>query len=308
MILKIFTIAALVALAFADLPPNYQNLTAGQKQDILWSKILENPYPDDKLPNGNLSPVQLLMPSYDEKSFTHDGDEMIPGRTKLIHTYGSAGKVELQIFPNSSYTGLFKAGSTNIGIARLSLALQDDNNFTPGMAVKILINGKPSINLIAMFSVNGQGKNKNFFEKVFTNYIPPAQGIVLKALAIAFREAIRMLPGDQCDKPLDEGKLPLYTPASVDSNGTVNANPKAPSVINFHPNPAIAWDPNTKNDVRINLANVPVGSVLYTVAVKLQENSPEEVIGQLVLRSKFVASEYEDKNLYFQHSSKSSKC
>lgn len=118
---QLLVLSIIVVATLADLPPNYETLTAQQKQDLLWSKVSANPYPDDKLPSDNPSPIELLVPSYDQKAFSWDGDEMIAGRQKLIHTYGSVAKIEMDIFPNSSYTGVFTAGSKNIGIARLSL-------------------------------------------------------------------------------------------------------------------------------------------------------------------------------------------
>ncbi|XP_055327354.1 uncharacterized protein LOC129580719 [Paramacrobiotus metropolitanus] len=306
---KMFSVFVSLAIAFAvvnaALPSGYESKTAAEKQGILWSKISATPYAAGSLPKDNYGPItslQLLMSDFDRKAFTWDGDEIESGRPKLIHTFGSAAKVTLKIFPNSTYSGLFKANSSNLGIARLSLAQQDDSNYIPGMALKFLVSGKPSHNLQVMNSVDGQGANKNFFAKTFTNFIPEAESLKLKFLATRFHAAIESLSDKECERPLDEGKLPLLTPASLEHSGSAVGLPKAPTVLNFVPNPAVGWKESSTDDLRVNLAKIPVGSVLYTVKAKAtQTSTKEDPIGQLVLDSSFVASEYEDKTLFFKH-------
>lgn len=229
---------------------------------------------------------------------------MIKDRPKVIHTYGSAAKTELQINANSKYTGVFAPGN-KASIARLSLAAIQKDNFTPGMALKVLVNGKPSINMFAMFSLDGQGPDYNFFKNTFTNFVPDAKSIALKVGSRAFHEAIEDLPGGDCDRPLSETKLPLFIPGSQHVNGSFNVKPKPPMVYFFQPNTALGWDGADKSDLRTKLAKIPVGSVLYTFAVSATDGGPKEVIGKLVLKSPFVASEYQDKTLFFKHHAKS---
>jgi hypothetical protein len=146
----ILSAACLIFLASsssASLPPGYQDESAEEKLNLLWDKVSASPYAWTNLPTkdpGFFELASLLRPRYDSVSFTQVSDEMPEGRKKLIHTYGSAAKIQLKIFPNSSYTGLFKTGG--MGIARLSLAKQDYTNFIPGMAIKILIDGQRSQN------------------------------------------------------------------------------------------------------------------------------------------------------------------
>lgn len=298
--------AVAVAVTFAELPPNYEALEAAQKQDILWQQIAANPYPTDDLPikpYDAITSLQLLQASFDKKAFTWEGDEMIADRPKLIHTYGSAAKVELLISKDSEYTGVFAPGK-KIGIARFSVAAIDPDNFVPGTVTKILVDGKPSINLFAMNSVDGQGKDFNFFKLPFTNFIPNPVSPVKKFLAAVFREAIDELPGGKCDRPLGEGKLPLFTAALQYVNGSVEPQPKAPLVYFFQPNSALGWNGDDTTDLRLQLAKIPVQSVLYTISVAISQTGPQEVIGKLVLKSQFVASEYEDQILFFNHASK----
>jgi hypothetical protein len=140
-------LSCLASLSLADLPPGYQQLTAAEKLNILWSKVTVKPYAMTSLPTKDPSAfdmAKLFGGKYDSVSFTQASDEMPKNREKLIHTYGSAAKVELKIFPNSTYTGIFKTGG--VGIARLSVAKQDKTNFIPGMALKVLIDGQRSQN------------------------------------------------------------------------------------------------------------------------------------------------------------------
>ncbi|OWA54101.1 hypothetical protein BV898_18518 [Hypsibius exemplaris] len=173
------------------------------------------------------------------------------------------------------------------------------------MGLKILIDGQQSQNLQVMWSVDGQGTNKNFFHHTFSNVIPPAQSFALKILSKAFDGAIWLLPGNTQDRPESNHNLPLYEQASVTSDGQRVQNVRAPYQVNFIPNPAAGWDPANSRDLRVNLNAIPQGTVLYTVTAKrMSTTSEEQVIGQLVTTSPFVASEYEDGKLFFQHAAK----
>ena len=116
------------------LPSNYQDLSADDKQRLLWKNVISNPYSLSNLPTDQPSVLtlsKLFNPIYDRPSFVTESDEIpYPGREKFIHTYGSVAEVELRITQNSSFTGIFRSGG--IGLARLSLARQNDANFIPG--------------------------------------------------------------------------------------------------------------------------------------------------------------------------------
>lgn len=299
----VIALAAGLAVTYAALPANYESLSAVKKQDILWGKISANPYPDDQLPtqgHGALESLNLFRSAFDQQAFLWNGDEMIKGRPKLVHTYGTAAKVELQVYSSSKYTGVFSPGN-KAGISRISRAILDDKMFVPGMATKILIDGKPSVNLFSMNGIDGQGKDKNIFKLPFTNFIPDPAGVAQKLLASKFREASDDLPGGVCDRPLTESKMPLLGAASQNVSGTVIAKPNAPLVWHLTPNTALGWDGSDPTDYRLQLAKIAVDSVLYTVAVSTTEGGPKETIGKLVLKSNFVASDYEDSTLFFKH-------
>lgn len=57
------------------------------------------------------------------------------------------------------------------------------------MGLKFLRDGIDSANLVAMYSVNGQPNDWNFFSNDFTNHIGSAKTVALKALAKKFSTA-----------------------------------------------------------------------------------------------------------------------
>lgn len=113
---------------------------------------------------------------------SYQGDTMPPGkvfghRQRVIHSIGTVGKIELKPQSTSShpFTGIFEGASH--GIIRLSLAGEPSavESFTPGFALKFLRDGSPSVNLVAMPSVDGQQEDYNFFAHEFCNNIPSAK-------------------------------------------------------------------------------------------------------------------------------------
>jgi hypothetical protein len=302
MLRAVALVSVLAVVAQAALPGNYDSLTAAQKTEVLWQQASAAPYAS--LPNENpgvLSMASMFLPTFLVGSFTAATDEFGPAdRTKLIHTYGAVAKVRFEMNPDSPFTGIFKSGG--VGLARLSLAKYDLNAFTPGMALKVLIDGpNPSLNIISMFSLDGQGNNKNFFENNFWNIINGPTSLPLKLLAKAFALSLRLIPGGESERPISEENLPLQKHAEIESNGNVETRPRAPYGIVFKPNKAIGWSSQTPFDFRTHLADVPVGSPLYTIAVRGTPDGPEQTIGQLVADSQFVASQYGDSELFFQH-------
>ncbi|XP_055349351.1 uncharacterized protein LOC129596178 [Paramacrobiotus metropolitanus] len=304
----IVLIALFVHCALAALPPGYDGLSNDGKRDALWSLInarqYSGAYPTDN--PGVLSMPQLFVPSFLAARFTTVSDELgDPGRQKLIHTYGATAKVEMRMFANSTYSGVFKANHNSKGLLRLSLAKFDPEAFTPGMALKLFVRNHPSLNIIAMFSLDGQGTNRNFLQNPFWNVIAGPSSLALKILAKAFALSLHLLPGDSTwDRPEKEENLPLYEHACIDSDGNVPAAIRAPYRITFTPNRDLGWSASTPNDFRTHLAQIPVGSVLQTISVQRDVNAHEEIIGQVVTESTFVATPYNDEQLYFQHHAK----
>ena len=121
----------------------FNNWTAETKTAWVSDKVERTKY--EQLPPMEVSAwdqTNLLCPEYDSKAFAHDGDFMIPGRTKLIHGFGPT--IFIRFVPKGEnqfgYTGLFESGA--LGIARFSLATPpSEDAITPGVAFKYWIKG-----------------------------------------------------------------------------------------------------------------------------------------------------------------------
>ena len=301
-------VLSITQVCHAELPSSYELMKGTQKQEVLWEEIEKSAYHESRLPTadpGLLSVGKLFFCSYLWASFTHASDEMPVGRAKLIHTYGSVAQVELKInSENSRYSGIFKSGG--VGLARLSLAKQS-GSFTPGMALKIFVNGEPSVNFQVMYSLEGQGDDRNFFENKFSNVITLPTGFALRLLGGVFESAVKSLSSDPAERPESATHLPLLEAAQINADGIFMATDSIvePYQMIFTPNQEVKQllSSELDQDMRLGLARIPHESVLYSVSLKATAHAEEEVIGQLVLKSSFVASEYGDTQLFFQHQS-----
>lgn len=281
---------------------------ACQKADFIWNgKIAPTRY-GTELPAltapGIWDALRLAMPSFTVKSLTTEGDELEQGRRKLVHAFGAETLFRFVVnrAVAGGYTGIFQSGAECV-IGRLSVATKPtDNRSVPGLALKFFIDGDhPSVNLHIMNSLNGQDGN-NFFEKTFSNVIPPAASFATRLFAGFFeRAAIRFGAKDP-----DPGHLTVEHLAAIETDGSKVVAPRAPYQVLFKPRPAASArfkGVTMKDDFRIKLAEFPVGEVLYDVyALDKGETSEQgKLLGQLVLNSRIVASRYGDEKLYFQH-------
>jgi hypothetical protein len=293
MINTIIVLLLFPVITFAAIPPDYQSMKAKEKLDILWKdNILPTAYetypPIDSL--GLFDIIALMNKRFLQKSFDHTSDEMPEGRLKLIHPFGAVAKIKYIADQRASTSGILKTGG--IGLARLSLAGNPSLlGYTPGMAIKFLIDGKPSINLHVMNSLSGQGDDHNFFALPFSNIIPdPPFHLFLLAQAFS-----------RVKKPPTELNVNGIT--SVQTNGRNLAIDEVQPVYQlvFVPNPELAMDADTDVDFRFDLEQIDEGALLYTVYAKDTKDSELRRVGKLMSASKFVSSQYADENLFFQH-------
>lgn len=280
------------------LPKAYQLLSAEAKQEVLWNQhVLPSRY--KKLPSYlSFDPKQIIGSAVGfadlRTVFTRDSDVMPFGRRKMIHSFGSVAPVEFIGDPTSRFTGLFRENKVP-GLARISLAappLVAGN--IPGMGLKLFVDGKPSANIIVMNSVNGQGANTNPFAKSFSNIIPSPEGVLLTLGALRFMGAVK-----------DPTELSLKQVAQFEKSGAEVASPVTPYQVVFVPTKiaAISVAEHSKKDFRQDLAMIQAGTPLYDVYAKASPGSPLEKVGSLKTTGPFVASEFGDAHLFFQHES-----
>jgi len=295
----ILTLASLLLFQInssADSLSEYQALSAKQKQTVLWNEIKDSEY--ETLPGFG---TQLFLQSIGSKALlnlgatiTHESDFMPTGRLKFIHTYGSCAKVEFVVTRRSEYDGIYQNGA--VGLARLGWAAPPQlMGYIPGMAIKLLVDGRPSVNLQVMNSLDGQGDSQNYFQETFSNIIPEPKGALLKTLAGLFKTVT--------DNPIE---LPVDHLARVTADGQKITGAVAPRRLLFVPTKQVQMPESSSKDLRERLHKFKAGTILYQVYAQgthqksLRNTEPQE-IGKLVLRSDFIASEFCDRTLFFQH-------
>jgi len=346
----------------SPLPADYETKTAQAKLDILWKEQQKAPYStypawpealetlkdstESALGKFGIGPRTLPL------TMTW-GSDILPAERngkKAVHTYGSVVKIEYRADATSPYTGLFKAGSTTVGLARLSLAHDTMGKkpftgepvragFGPGLALKLLIDGKPSQNTQAMWKIDGHDAktgtledddNDNFFLHPFSNIIPEPGSVPTKIIAQLFATVMpaHNNPGhldveelsriDNQGNPVEDAIAPkriFYVPAeplSTCTRSTCTENPRGGRMVpaNF--------------DFRDDLKTIPAGTLLYTVmAVRdfapgaepsrtalpftfLKEDGAPELseavkIGEIVTTSEMIAAPFGDQKLFFKH-------
>lgn len=287
-----FVLFVLTAVSYAELPANYEQLTADQKQSILWDQIVssnaQKPLPP--LNTNSFSSVWAQLTGLFNLSPTFDytSDELPKGRVKILHPNGSVGKIVFVPDTNHPFTGLYQSGA--IGLARLSLGTTpSDTSFIPGIAIKFLLPNHASLNLHAIYSLEGQGGNWNFFENSFSNKIARPTQWILKAIEQIF---------EWTHSP--SNKLPVWHLASFNNLGEAIEQPISPTRIYFRPSESVRGliPADSRDDFRVSLARIPFGPMYEMYGVYENE---EYHIGTLMLESTLLPSEYGDKHLFFQH-------
>ncbi len=289
-----------VAASSFSLPPDFERLSASSKQALLWSRISASPYAAEQLKlkgPGVLDLLKAADPCFMAAAFLNPGDEMAEGRVKLIHSNGAVVKVRWVPSPNS-FTGIFQSGA--LGLARLSIASPSTSNYIPGMALKLMINGEASTNLVAMYSLDGQGSDRDFFAHSFSTVVALPKSRVLKIGAALFRKALRRVP----NAPENERTIPLTEMASVENDATKAAPIRAPYRLIFAPTSSVRNEfasAGLDSDFRVGVQAIRENSVLYTILAVEAPGAEAVQVGQLITESEFVASQYGDEKLYFRH-------
>lgn len=233
-------------------------------------------------------PIRGLVRDFFSVSLERNSDVMPEGRKKAIHTYGSTAAIKFVADDRSPFTGLFKGVS--YGLARLSLAAKPAASGTaPGIGVKFLVDGQPSANFVAMYSVEGQ-QSYNFFANEFSTFIGTPVSCPKKMLMSAFATATA-----------DPTKVDSAFLAKTNQDGTVVTQPVAPEKLIFVPNRQQLAFENGSHEVRDDFKNIAADTVLYRVYGVRTASEERIYIGDIVTTSRFVASQFGDEKLFFRH-------
>jgi hypothetical protein len=274
---------------------NYQSLSAKEKQEILWSQISENPYVFKPQLGAELFLQALGTPALLDLRTTIDrSSDVLPfGRIKFIHPIGSCAKIRW-VSRSNEYSGLFETGT--VGIIRMGWAVAPElMGYIPGASIKLLAKGEPSKNILAIYSLDGQGDDSNYFSNPLSNKIPEPKNLLIQSLLFVFKLASR-----------DPLYLPLDHVASVKRNGRVVDEIHEPAQIFLTSPLKSSFAQNGSKDLRLQFAELKSGTLLFNVSAKSFSGDRSKV-GQIFLESEFVDSAFCDQKLFFQHNSVESK-
>ncbi len=267
--------------------PAHEALGPAAQRDAVWREAAALPY--SALPRlgsrgvgehlwDTLSALRLRLL---DRTFSEASDVRAP-RTKIFHPFGTVATVRYEARSGHPFTGLFATGAE--GLARLSLAT-DDETYIPGIAMKLFVQGRPSVNVHAIPSFEPQ-TSRDFFARSPSNEIPPPTATPIKLFSkLAARIA------DPLRRPVDHL-------AAVGPDGAAVAQPRAPRRIHFRP-AEVHFPADSTADFRDLLATVPVGTIIYAVYAETPDG--EVHIGDVRTLSPFVASEWGDRVLHFKH-------
>lgn len=286
-------------------PDGYVTWPAEQKQAWLWNSLIgSTAYGATDLPALVLpfktAPIDELsiVLKKDElnKALTRESDLMEVGRPKVIHAKGAVAMVELVTSADSPFSGMLAPPSNGgaAGMLRLSLVAKVDRNaaFTPALALKLLIDGRPSADVLAMNHTVGQGRDFNLFSNTMTNDLSdthnelrPAQRIMSRLFSRISHQPRRMISDHLAIEHRDGS--PVHAKVAPDR---LVFRPTVEAVSLFEDRAGV--------DFRLVLAEASEGIVLYEIdGIAGSETHP---VGHLRTSSRFVASSGGDR-LYFRH-------
>ncbi|HXH31575.1 MAG TPA: hypothetical protein VNJ01_12225 [Bacteriovoracaceae bacterium] len=290
----------------ASIPSDYDELSACQKQDILWDQVVATAH--RTLPvYQKFGLVQLLaMTAQELKEKGNRFSDFAPtGWKKYLHRRGAVAKIRIE--PRTrDYGGIFKGSPC--GILRLSLTYRpaSDKPVAPGLALKVFRDGVPSGNVSALVSLDGQGKDFNFFRDTMSNIVPIGQDFGQKLVHRLFARVSRT-----------PEELLLTDLAEIDTRGIQSKQVRIPRQIFFVPNEALKFS-STEHDVRHDFMKIREGTVLYRIYLLAGDHThldytnyaPADVypfilksqhVADVVSTSGFVASEFGDDGIFFRH-------
>lgn len=288
-----------------NMPADYENWSAAAKADHLWvNGALRTQY-KTTMPALKKVDTGGLISSILWKKVQTRTDVAPAGYTKPIHPYGAMAKVKFVPVAGHGYTGLFQGA--DYGLLRLSVTENPaEGAFQPGIAWKALVNGKPSENVSALYTLAGQGANYNFFANELSNYVSPD---INNAASTILFSAVSAKPT----------LVVMNDMAEVSQSGASVMTPKAPTQIYFVPRPEVKGKfAASAHDFRYDLATLGAGSPVYDIyatsteiktslipstntAYANERRASAKKIGTLELTSPMIVSAFGDQGVFFKH-------
>ncbi|MET1079143.1 MAG: peroxidase family protein [Pseudomonas sp.] len=290
-----------------NIPADYESWPGANKLENLWvNGALRTQFAPAQLPALEKVDVGGLIGAILWKKVKERNDVAPPGYQKPLHAHGAMAKVRFLPLAGHAYTGLFQGADS--GLLRLSLTEDPSSRgFAPGLAWKAFVDGKPSENVSALYTLSGQGSNYNFFANELSQYVVPEVNDTL-GTTILF-SAVSLKPT----------LLRVDDLAKVAQNGTPVAKPKAPTQLYFVPRSELRTRfSSAPHDFRTDLLSLTAGTTLYDVyatsmeiktslipsisrGYASQRRSSAQKIGELQLTSPLIASAFGDNGVFFKH-------
>lgn len=275
----------------ASHPANYESLKACEKQNVLWQKIQETRVTTLPLPElRKFGFFQFLAMTRQELEIKGQNvsDFAPAGWKKLIHSRGAVAKVKLEI-TDKHYSGVFSGAEC--ALLRLSLTFKPGGSkgVAPGLALKVLRDGTHSANISALYGIDGQGEDFNFFRNTLSNIVDPGKTFGAKMMHNLFEKA----------SPFPE-EIKIEDMALIDAAGKQVTNPVIPRRIFFVPTMTNQFL-SSEHDVREDFLKIPAGTALYEIHLASPDGKDLRKVGHLVTTSEFTSSEFGDSGLFFRH-------
>lgn len=271
--------------------PDYQELSAFCKQEIIWTNVIKDRTPERFFVGPEFG---AFFKQDMNLSFDHISDSMPEGRIKRTHPRGVTTKVEFIATPDSPYTGCFRGFTHGImRISEFSQTTPETPKTAPGHAVKCLRDGMASGNWFAMFAFDGQ-PSFNFFKNRWTNILREMDNDCA-------RETIGKHLAEVSDHT---GAMSVMELAEFDQFGQKEYQPNWPFQIDIEPYDVYGWTDAYQNDFQDQLSLIPENTVMFKVFgydSPPEHGAQERLMGWLVSRSETTSSLWGDQKLYFQH-------
>ena len=295
--MRIFWLAIFVLSNVAlALPPEYEKLTAFEKQAYWVERTVANryaslpPYSPPRSCAERVIGVAKMVRELGRLSLSgiRYSDEKIPGSLKIVHAFGATAPATVEFF-NNPYSGILSGKFLPVFV-RISTAATP-KPYIFGTAIKFFIDGRESVDLHLVNNVDGQGENPNPFRQSLSNIIPNPKNFPGRAAGFFF-SFISGAPG----------RLSLRHMGRITGEGTTVRNGKTPYQIVFTPvaNGAERFL-NGNEDYREQLGKLSLGTELWQILARETKDSPLKLIGRVNLNAPFVASEAGDRELFFRH-------
>src|SRR5690606_24460685 len=168
-----------------------------------------------------------------------------------IHPQAVMGRVQFNATSGHGFTGLFEGADH--GLLRLSITGDPEERvFAPGLALTLFVDGQPSRNVSALYTLSGQDDNHNFFANELSNYVSPELNDSLGStvlFSLVTTKPTRLMVNDFSE---------------ISQNGNAVGDPKAPTQVYFVPNPDLKANfPSEPHDFRESLMTLTERTQAY---------------------------------------------